>query len=116
MEEITDHSVATFSVLFIIIIALMFIIGYYLVYWGKMQLAKDRVNEKDYEDAYKLIQKHIKDYPVDLGMYYKIKREIWKLENMKWENREKTAMLHIELCSSKFMPIAMAIAEKKSNV
>jgi len=113
MEPINPHSLVTFSVLFIFFIMALFVIGWYLVYWGKSSLAKDNLNELKYKLEYREIQDHIKTYSVDLGMYYKIKDEIRRLGEYEYKNPEKTSMLHLELCTSRFYKIALSIAENR---
>ena len=117
MEPIESNSLVTFSVCFIILLMALFVIGYFLVQWGIKQLKNDRINDRINEAEYKImysnIQKHISEWPTDLGIYYKIKQEIWRLENLKWKNKEKTAGINTELCSGRFFDIALSEAKKR---
>jgi len=96
----------------------LFIIGYLLVKWGRESLKNDKLNELKYKLEYREIQEHIRTYPVDLGMYWKIRSEILRLENIGYENREKTAGLYTELVTGRFLKIADGIAKNrlKNNV
>ena len=113
MEPIESNSLATFSVCFVILIMILFVIGYFLVQWGVKQLKNDRINEAEYEAMYFNIQKHINEWPVDLGIYYKIKEEIWRLKNLKWKNKEKTAWLYVEFHMGRFLDIALSERKKR---
>jgi len=107
------NSLVTFSVCFIILMMILFVIGYFLVQWGVKQLKKDRINKAEYEKMYLEIQKHIENYSLDLSSYYKIKKEIWRLKNLKWKNHEKTAGINTELCFGRFLDIALSERKKR---
>ena len=113
MNPIEPNSVITFSVLFIFILMTLFIFGWVIVQWGKKTFKKDKENELRYKLMYRDIQEHIKTYPVDLGMYWKIRSEIARLENMKYQNPEKTAGLYTELVTGRFLKIADGIAKNR---
>ena len=118
MEPIEPNSVVTFSVLFILFLMALFIIGYLLVKWGRESLKNDKLNEFKYKLEYREIQEHIRTYPVEMSMYYKIKTEIFRLENFEYKDNEKTAVLRTELASGRFLKIADGIAKNrlKNNV
>ena len=113
MTQIEPNSVATFSVLFIFFLMALFIIGYLLVKWGKKSLKNDNLNELKYKLEYREIQYLISTLPVDIGMYYRIKRKIEKLERFEYQNPEKTAGLYVELVSGRFLKIADGIAKNR---
>ena len=113
MKPIELNSVLTFAFCFGILIMSLFIIVFYLKEWGNRQLKNDL--KAEYETMYLEIQENIKNYAVDLSNYYEIKKQIWRLENLKWQNREKTAILRAELVSGRFLKIADGIAKNRVN-
>ena len=112
MEEITLNSWMTFGSCIVFLIMLIGIIVFIFRY-GRKQLKKDKLNELKYKLEYREIQEHIRNYPVDLGMYWKIRSEILRLENMKYQNPEKTAGLYTELICGRFLKIADGIAKNR---
>jgi len=113
MKEITLNSWITFAFAFGILIMLLCIIVFYIKEWGIRQLKIDRSNEIKYKLMYLEIQKHMEEYHVDPGMYYKIKDEIRRLENLEWQDIEKTAVLRAELCTGRFLNIALSEGKKR---
>ena len=109
MEPIELHSVLTFAFCIGILIMLFFILVFYIKEWSKRR----DILEAEYIKLYSKIQKHIETYPVNLSNYYVIKREIVRLENLKWKNKEKTVVICMKFCSGRFLNIALSEQKKR---
>lgn len=83
------HSILTGLFWFMILIIILCIVAYYIVYYGNRQLKR----ELEYEEFYKKIACNIETWPVGSIYYNLIIRQLEKLGQMKFKNKEKTIVL-----------------------
>jgi len=92
IEPITSNSWMTFLVIFVILLAAIFIVVA-LYYFGKRGVKKIDPEEKRYEDLYQRVQFLLTLYGVCENNYWYILSKIDQLEALPYKNTEMTEIL-----------------------
>ncbi len=92
MEDITSNSWTSFFVIFLIIIAAIFIVVA-LYYAGKRGVKLINKEADRYEKLYIQIDKQVSDSIVCEGRYWYILKKLDELKAMKYKNKEMTSIL-----------------------
>jgi len=92
MEPITSNSWMTFLVIFVILIAAIFIVVA-LYYFGKRGVNKIDPKERRYEDLYIQIDKQVSDSVVCESRYWYILKKLDEMKALPYKNTEMTEIL-----------------------